>query len=221
MDQHSQEHGWDNWPGWSTISASSDRSFTVWFTGLPGSGKSTLAQLVKKALQARGFKVEIIDTQTLAYWLKHELHIEDDGREDRSHAPGYDAFITYICTLLARNGVITISVSVSPYQEARTHAREQIHHFIEVYLHCTPEQRLERLRQHGLKPAMPAQLYQVPTRSELSIDTSLELTERSALRIIAYLEQCGYVAPLWEDKDSTDEEIANVMARLQALGYLE
>src|SRR5216684_7902193 len=110
--------------------------------------------------------------------FKHELHIEDDGREDLTHAPGYDAFITYICTLLARNGIITISVSVSPNQEARTHAREQIHHFIEVYLHCTPAQRLVRLGQHGLIPAMPAQLYQVPAKAELSIDTSLELPER-------------------------------------------
>src|SRR5713226_1041396 len=150
MDQHSQEHGWDNWPGWSTISASSDRSFTVWFTGLPGSGKSTLAQLVKKALQARGFKVEIIDTQTLAYWLKHELHIEDDGREDRSHAPGYDAFITYICTLLARNGIITGRVSVSSDQEARAQSREEVHRFIEGHLDWAAEDRLERQRQHGL-----------------------------------------------------------------------
>ncbi|HET7637633.1 MAG TPA: hypothetical protein VFK47_02740, partial [Ktedonobacteraceae bacterium] len=65
------------------------------------------------------------------------------------------------------------------------------------------------------------QLYQVPLRAELSIDTSLEPPERSALRIIEYLEQRSYMAPLWEETDPADEEIANVQARLRALGYLE
>src|SRR5436309_12107348 len=132
MSQHSHHHTWDLWSGWSTISANNDTSFTIWFTGLPGTGKSTLAHFVRKALLARGYKVEIIDSQTLSYWLKHELHIEDEVQEEHSHTPGYEAFITYICKLLARNGIITISVSVSPYQEARTHAREQIQHFVEV-----------------------------------------------------------------------------------------
>src|SRR5579859_6679961 len=135
MSQHSRDHTWNPWPGWSTISSGNDDSFTIWLTGLPGTGKSILAHLVKKALMARGYKVEIIDSQTLPHWLKHELHIEDDIREERGHVPGYDAFITYICALLARNGIITITVS--PYQEARTNAREQIPHFIEVYLHCS------------------------------------------------------------------------------------
>jgi hypothetical protein len=29
------------------------------------------------------------------------------------------------------------------------------------------------------------------------------------------------VAPLWEETDPADEEIANIKARLRALGYLE
>src|SRR5437763_2707000 len=107
MAQHSHQYLWDSWPGWSTISAEHTTSFTIWFTGLPGSGKATLAQLVKQALTARGYKVEIIDNQTLAYWLKQELHIEDELEEEHSHVPGYDAFVTYICMLLARNGIIT------------------------------------------------------------------------------------------------------------------
>ena len=221
MTQHSHHHTWDPWQGWSTISASTDTSFTTWFTGLPGTGKTTLAQIVKKALVARGYKIEIIDSQALSYWLKHELHIEDDIQEDRSHTPGYDAFITYICMLLARNGIITISVSVSPYQEARIHAREQIQHFIEVYVHCPAELRLKRIQQQKLPSSIAEDIYQPPTSAELSIDTSLEVPERSALRIIAYLEQCGYVAPLYEKTDMSDEEIENVKARLQALGYLD
>jgi hypothetical protein len=38
--------------------------------------------------------------------------------------------------------------------------------------------------------------------------------------VISYLEQSGYIAPLWETTD-TQEEIALMKARLQALGYLD
>ena len=221
MSKHSHQHTWDPWPGWSTISASNTTSFTIWFTGLPGTGKTTLAHLVKKTLVTRGYKVEIIDSHALSYWLKHELHIEDDIREDRSHTPGYDAFITYICTLLARNGIITITVSVSPYQEARIHAREQIQHFIEVYVHCSADLRRKRLQQHELPASTAEHMYQPSTRPELSINTGLELPERSALHVLTYLEQCGHIAPRWEENDTLDEEIAIVKVRLQALGYLE
>ncbi len=220
MAHHSQPHVWDAWPGWSTITAHERSSFTLWFTGLPGSGKRTVANLVKKALAARGYKVEIIAGQTLARWLSQELHVEEQPKDDRSHEPGYDAFVTYICSILARNGVITITTSVSPHQAARDFAREQLRQFVEVYLHCPQEQRSDRLHQREqLLPAGEEQ-YQPPPRAELSIDTSSEAAERSALRVISYLEQNGYIAPLWEAMD-TQEEIALIKARLQALGYLE
>ncbi len=183
-----------------------------------------MAQLVKKAIITRGYKVEIIDTRTLSYWLKHELHIEEEVKEDQSHSPGYDAFITYICALLARNGIITMAVSVSPHQVARFHAREQIQHFIEVYVHCPTSYRYQRLQQQGSSPGtsgIPEQLYEAPVNAELNIDTSLELPERSALRIISYIEQSGYIAPLWEELDTADEELSSIMARLHSLGYLE
>jgi len=221
MSQHSHHHTWDPWSGWSTISADNDTSFTIWFTGLPGTGKTTLANLIKRALVARGYKVEIIDSLALSYWLKHELHIDDDIQADRSHTPGYDAFVTYICALLARNGVITISVSVSPYLEARLHAREQIRYFIEVYLRCPTGIRRQRISLHEITPDMAEDIYQPPAKAELSIDTSLELPERSALHIIDYIEQYGYVAPLWDATDAADEEIEIVKARLHSLGYLE
>ncbi|MDQ6645004.1 MAG: adenylyl-sulfate kinase, partial [Chloroflexota bacterium] len=179
---------------------------------------SPTGQGVKKAIVSRGYKVEIIDTQTLSYWLKHELHIEEEVKEDQSHFPGYDAFITYICSLLARNGIITLAVSVSPHQIARLHAREQLQHFIEVYVHCPAICRYKGLQ---LSPAIPEQLYEAPVDAELNIDTSLELPERSALRIISYIEQSGYIAPLWEELNTVDEEISTIIARLQSLGYLD
>jgi adenylylsulfate kinase len=222
-ENHDTHHTWDFWPGWSTISADRDASFTLWFTGLHGTGKTTLARLVQKALVSRGYKVEIIDTHSLSHWLKHELHIDEDIREDRSHTAGYDAFVTYICTLLARNGIITIASSVSPYREARVHARRQIQHFIEVYLHCLTEERLSRLRQLERTTGIEESIYQPPPKAEISLNTSLDPPERSALHILAYLEQHSFIAPLWAEleKAQEDNEISIIKARLQALGYLE
>ncbi len=221
MSQHSEYHTWDMESGWSTISAHNDLSFTLWFTGLPGTGKTTLAKLVQKALLARGYKVEIIDTQVLTHWLNLKLQIHEDIRQDHSHAPGYDAFITYICTILARNGIISITTSVSPYIEARSYAREQIQRFIEVYLYCTTALRQERVEQsEAMFPIEIEALYEPPPSPELSLDTGKESFERTALRLIGYLEQHSYVAPLWDELVS-DEEIESIKSRLQALGYLE
>jgi adenylylsulfate kinase len=220
MAKHSQPHVWDAWPGWSTITAHERSSFTLWFTGLPGTGKRTLADLIKKALAAQGYKAEIIAGQTLARWLSQELHVEEQPKDNRAQEPGYDLFVTYICSILARNGVITITTSVSPHQAARDFAREQLHQFVEVYLYCSKEQRTDRLHQQEQIPLLGDEQYQPPPRAELRIDTGSEVPERSAWRIVSYLEQCGYIAPLWEAID-TQEEIALIKARLQALGYLD
>jgi adenylylsulfate kinase len=187
---------------------------------LPGTGKTTLADLVKKALAVRGYKVEIIAGQTLTRWLSQELHVEEQPKGDHRYGPGYDAFITYICSILSRNGVITITTSVSPHQAARDFAREQLRQFIEVYLHCSEEQRYDRLYRQEQRQLAGEEHYQPPIRAELSIDTGSEASERSALHVISYLEQRGYIAPLWETT-GTQEEIALIKARLQALGYLD
>lgn len=222
MKQNEHQHTWDAWPGWSTIPAGQNACFTLWFTGLHGTGKTMLAHLVQKALIARGYKVEIIDAQSISHWLKHELHIDEDTCEDaRNLTPGYDAFVTYICTLLARNGVITIASSISPSHEARIHARQQISHFIEIYLHCSKGVRLQRLPESGKKTETGESIYQSPTTAEMSLNTGLESPERSALHILAYLEQYSYITPLWEKLEQEDEEIATIKARLQSLGYLE
>ncbi|HLX40816.1 MAG TPA: adenylyl-sulfate kinase [Ktedonobacteraceae bacterium] len=222
MKQNEYQHTWDSWPGWSTISAGQNACFTLWFTGLHGTGKTMIAQLVQKALIARGYKIEIIDTRSLSHWLNLELHIDEDMCADaRNYAPGYDVFITYICTLLARNGIITIASSISPSYEARIHAREQISHFIEVYLYCPNEVRLQRLQEANRLTDIEESIYQPPTMAEINLNTSLESPERGALHILAYLEQYSYIAPLWEKLEQEDEETATIKARLQSLGYLE
>jgi adenylylsulfate kinase len=221
MTQHRENLTPGRWTGWSTISANNSSSFTIWLTGLPGTGKTTLAQLLKKALVTRGYNVEIIDAKTLSHWINLELQMNQELGVDNSHALGLDAFVTYVCTFLTRNGIICITSSVSPFLAARKFAREQLPKFVEVYLYCSIEQNEKRLEKLGNAHAITPGLYQPPTMPEMSIDTSDDFPERSTMRIISYLEQHSYLAPLCEDVDSEDEEIAIIKTRLQAMGYLD
>lgn len=216
-----QPHMQDGWQGWSTISANEHACFTVWLTGLPGTGKTTLAGLVQQALTTRGHKVQLLTNRELSHWLQDELHVQESFEGDRSDLPGYDAFLTYLCYLLARNGIITITSSISPYLSARRYARAQINRFVEVYLYCTATTREKRIHQREPVESFPEQLYEVPTNPDLAIDTDQEEPERSALRIIERLEQQSYIAPICGEHDDEDPEIATIKARLEALGYLE
>ena len=221
MSQESENLTPGTWSGWSTISAKKNFSFTIWLTGLPGTGKTTLAVFLKKALVTRGYNVEIIDTQTLSHWMNLELKLKEELRDDSSHTLGFDAFVTYVCTLLTRNSVICITSFVSPFSAARNLAREQISRFIEVYLYCSDEQREMRVEKLGNIPAITPEFYQPPTKPEISINTSQDYPEQSTMHLISYLEQHSYLAPLWEDFETEDDEIAIIKTRLQAMGYLE
>ena len=223
MVQQPKHSQYQDWPGWSTIPARRNTAFTIWLTGLPGVGKTTQAQLVKKVLVERGFKVETIDSYVLSTWLQKELHVEEVGeypRNDYSHTVGYDAFVTYICSILAHSGIITITTAVSPFQEARIFAREQLAAFIEVYLYCDTTERQRRVCKQEHLPLMQDQIYQSPITPELQLDTSKEAAERTALHIVEYLELHGYIAPRWEMYEH-EAELGLIKARLQALGYLE
>ena len=221
MSQESDRLRSGSWAGWSTISPNNNPSFTIWLTGLPGTGKTTLALFLKKALVTRGYNVEIIDNQTLSHWMNLELKLKEELFEETSRILGYDAFVTYICTLLTRNGVICITSFVSPFTAARNFAREQLSKFVEVYLYCSDELRDKRLQKFGNIPAITSELYQSPTMPELRLNTGEDYPERSTIRLISYLEQHSYLAPLWDDIETDDEEIASIKSRLQAMGYLD
>ncbi len=193
--------------------------FTIWFTGLSGAGKSTLATALAERLTALGRNVEVLDGDIVRTHLSKGLGFSREDRDINIKR------IAFVCSLLTRNGVICISAAISPYREARAWARNEIGNFVEVYLKCPIEvcrQRdvkgLYKLVDEGKITGFTGvdDPYEEPEYPELVIETDKETVEESVGHIFARLEDLGYLAP--EEMPEADARF--VTDRLAALGYL-
>ena len=170
--------------------------FTLWFTGLSGAGKSTLAGRVSDELRRRGLKVEILDGDEVRTNLSKGLGFSKEDRDTNIKRIGY------VCKLLTRNGVVAISAAISPYKEIRDHNRQQIGHFVEVYVKCSIEALTKRDVKGLYKKALAGELpnftgvsdpYEPPVSPEITVDTEQQ-SELESLRVILdYLERAGWI----------------------------
>jgi adenylyl-sulfate kinase len=193
--------------------------FTIWFTGLSGAGKSTLSEIIEQRLKERGRNVEILDGDIVRTHLSKGLGFSREDRDTNIKR------IAFVCSLLTRNGVICISAAIAPYREAREWAREQIGNFVEVYVKCPIEvcrQRdvkgLYKLVDEGKIKGFTGvdDPYEEPEHPELVIETDKETIEESVSRILAELEELGYLEP----EEIREEDAKVITDRLAALGYL-
>jgi adenylyl-sulfate kinase len=203
------------------------QGFTLWFTGLSGAGKTTLAHLVEAELRRRGLKVEVLDGDVVRTHLSKGLGFSKEDRDTNIRRIGF------VCQLLARNGVAAIAAAISPYRAVRDEVRQMVGgRFVEVYCQAPLETLIERDVKGLYKKALAGEIknftgvsdpYEPPLNPEVTIDSSAEKPEASAARIIAKLEELGYIPPA-ESPSSSDgysaEEEQAVEKRLRALGYL-
>lgn len=170
--------------------------FTIWFTGLSGSGKSTLSEILEQRLQAHGHNVEIMDGDIVRTHLSKGLGFSREDRDTNIKR------IAFVCNLLSRNGVICISAAIAPYREAREWAREHIGNFVEIYVKCPIDvcrardvKGLYKLVDEGKIKNFTGvdDPYEEPEHPELVIETDKETIEESISRIFAKLEELGYL----------------------------
>ncbi|MFL5654444.1 MAG: adenylyl-sulfate kinase [Ktedonobacteraceae bacterium] len=193
--------------------------FTIWFTGLSGSGKSTLSEVIEQRLKAHGRNVEVLDGDIVRTHLSKGLGFSREDRDTNIKRIGF------VCGLLTRNGVVCISAAIAPYREARDWARREIGNFVEVYVKCP----LEVCRQRDVKGLYKLvdegkiknftgvdDPYEEPVHPELIVETDKETVEESVTRIFARLAELGYL----ESEESHEDESKVVVDRLAALGYL-
>ncbi len=196
-----------------------NKGFTIWFTGLSGAGKSTLSRIVEHRLKACDLSVEILDGDIVRTHLSKGLGY---SREDRNTNIQRIAFV---CNLLTRNGVIAIAAAISPYREAREWAREEIGNFVEVYIKCPIEVCRQRDVKGLYKLADEGKIkgftgiddpYEEPEHPELVIETDKETIEESMARIFARLEELEYLEPEFTDIPEEDSRLfADSLATLE------
>src|SRR5579859_6184351 len=175
-----------------------NNGFTIWFTGLSGSGKSTLSEVIELRLKARGRNVEILDGDVVRTHLSKGLGFSREDRDTNIKR------IAFVCSLLTRNGTACISAAIAPYREARVWAREEIGNFVEVYVKCP----LEVCRQRDVKGLYKLvdegkiknftgvdDPYEEPEDPEVVVETDKESIEESVQKIFAKLEELGYLVP--------------------------
>lgn len=173
----------------------SAQGFTLWFTGLSGSGKSTLAQYLTPILIERGCKVEVLDGDEIRENLSKGLGFSKEDRDTNIRRIGY------VANLLSRNGVVSITAAISPYQAIRDELRAKSQApFIEIYVEA-PLDVLEGRDTKGLYKKARAGIiknftgvsdpYEAPVKPEVAVHTADESIEESAEKILAYLKKRG------------------------------
>ena len=185
------EHGTEN-----------QRGFTLWFTGLSGAGKTTVSEIVEKELKERGLRVEVLDGDIVRTNLSKGLGFSREDRDTNVLRIGF------VSDLLTRNGVGVIVSAISPFKEIRDQVRRNIgDDFIEIFVDAPLEVCAERDVKGLYKKAFAGEIpqftgvsdpYEPPASPELHIKTHEEEPNESARRVVARLEELGYLLPLRE-----------------------
>ena len=167
------------------------KAFTLWFTGMSGAGKSTLSTRVAAELRRRGKAVELLDGDEVRTNLSAGLTFSKEDRDLNIRR------IAYVCHLLTRNNVWSISAAISPYREMRDHARKMIGDFIEIYVECSLDRLAQRDVKGLYKKALAGEIknftgvsdpYEPPLHPEITVNSEKQTPDESFNQIMRHLE---------------------------------
>ncbi len=199
------------------------KGVTVWFTGMSGAGKTALAIPLEQELRRRGLKVERLDGDIVRQSLTRDLGFSKEDRDKNIER------VTFVAKLLTRNGVAVLCSFISPYRAVRAKVQEEVGNFVEVYCYASLETLMERDVKGLYKKALAGEIenftgisdpYEAPENPDVRIDSGVETLDESLGKILRKLEELGYVLPVEAEQPYTEDEEAEVEARLAALGYL-
>ncbi len=179
------------------------QGFCIWFTGLSGAGKSATAQVLTSLLLERGRQVTLLDGDVVRTHLSKGLGFSKEDRDTNILR------IAFVAGEIARAGGTVICAAISPYRATRNEARKMVgENFIEVYMD-TPLEICEQRDVKGLyaraRQAMAEgkpmgftgidDPYEPPINPEIILQGYGSSPEENARKIIAYLEEQGYLLP--------------------------
>jgi len=184
------------------VAAGTRSPFVVWLTGLPSSGKTTIAGLLGEEFARRGIDSEPLDGDVVRTNLSRGLGYSRADRDVNI------ARIGWLASRFARHGIPVVVAAVSPYREARAHARSLVEEhglFVEVWVSATADECSKRDVKGLYARAAAGEItgltgfddpYEQPDAPDLVVDTvALEPGESCAL-VIAHLERVGAIQPI-------------------------
>ena len=172
----------------------------IWFTGLSGSGKSTTAEILTSLLLERGRQVTVLDGDVVRTHLSKGLGFTPEDRDTNILRIGF------VASEIARHGGTVICAAISPYRATRNEARKMVgtDNFIEVFVD-TPIEVCESRDVKGLYArARRGQItgftgvddpYETPVNPEIMLNTVEYNPDQNARRILAFLEERGFILP--------------------------
>jgi adenylylsulfate kinase len=166
----------------------------LWFTGLSGAGKSTIANVVVGELKARRRKVELLDGDEVREHLSKGLGFSKADRDENIRRIGW------VASVLARNGVVSVTAAISPYRAGRDQVRSWVDNFVEIHV-ATPLEECELRDVKGLYAKARAgeipeftgvsDPYEAPMHPEITLETAGHTPEQSAAAVVTWLEDRG------------------------------
>ena len=167
----------------------------LWFTGLPCSGKTTLSKSVAEAIEKKGWKVEILDGDSIRK-LFPQMGFTRKDRDEHIRRIGL------LASRLQAHGVVVVASFVSPYRDSRAFVRGLCQNFVEIYV-STPLAECEKRDVKGMyAKARLGQIkgftgiddpYESPLTPEIEVDTSGISLENSTRQILTYLDSATIV----------------------------
>ena len=180
-----------------------EQGFCVWFTGLSGSGKSATTQVLTDLLLERGKNLTVLDGDVVRTHLSKGLGFSKEDRDTNILRIGF------VAGELVRHGGAVVCAAISPYRKARNEARKMVgDNFIMVHMD-TPVEVCEQRDVKGLYArARQAMIdgkpmgftgvddpYEEPFDPEITLAGVGITPEENARKIIAFLEEQGYLQP--------------------------
>jgi bifunctional enzyme CysN/CysC len=180
--------------------AKGQKPAVLWLTGLSGAGKSTIANLVEKKLQALGKHTYLLDGDNVRHGLNRDLGFTDADRVENIRR------VAEVSRLMVDAGLIVLVSFISPFRAERRMARAlfQEGEFHEVHVDTALSMAESRDVKGLYAKARRGELknftgidspYEAPEQPEVYIDTSRRTAEESAVAIVDYLQQGGWLAP--------------------------
>lgn len=171
--------------------------FVIWLTWLSWSWKSTIAEWLNQRFCDNGYcRIQHLDGDVVRESLTKDLGFSKEDRHTNIQR------VTFLADMLSQHQVGVIASFISPYKEMRDHVKDNVSHYIEVFVNTPLEVCEERDVKWLYKKARAGEIkgftwidapYEHPEDPHIEIRTHEEPIKESVQKIIDYLIVNKYI----------------------------